>query len=200
MTERATYWRINKTTGESEEVDTFTNEIVSKTKAYTTLDLELKKYEVTPGVIFQIAKLVTSGKTLKHIADMEGMPPLHILYAWKRNSDDFRTMVQEAEKDRAEIFHGKIMDAVDEIRTVDKSDIPGLKLYVDTLKYLAESDNPEKFKAKGKDEENRGSVTIQVNTGIDRTVDSNTGMSDNVEVTDYKEVENGKVHKDQEQD
>lgn len=187
MIEKATYDRVNKVTGEAEEVDTFTGEVVSRTKMYTTMDEELAKYELTPGIIFQVARLLMEGKTLTHISKMEGMPPRSVLNNWCARSDDFKTMVEESEKSRADIFHTKIIDSVDSLPELEKDEVGAMKLYIDTLFRLSEADNPEKFKPKGGSQEGGGVVSITVNTGIDRTPEK----GDNIVDANFKEVNHG---------
>lgn len=183
-----TYKRINDQ-GEIEEVDTASGDVISVKKQYDLVSNYTGKFKPTTGVILALGSLIRSGKTLKKIAEMPGMPPLDVLYLWKNNHEDFKKAVEDAEKDRADYFHDKLVDRVEEIQNLSKDEIPAMKLYVDTIKYLAEADNPDKYKPKpGNSEQGGGSVTIQVNTGIDR----NAKVEDNVVITDYKDMSDEK--------
>jgi hypothetical protein len=184
-----TYKRINDA-GEIEEVDTASGEIISVKKQYDLVSNYTGKFKPTTGVIMALGSLIRSGKTLKKISEMPGMPPLDVLYLWKNNSEDFKKAVEDAERDRADYFHDKLVDKVEDIQSLSKDEIPAMKLYVDTIKYLAEADNPDKYKPKpGSSEQGGGSVTIQVNTGIDRSAK----VEDNVVITDYKDIDNAEV-------
>ena len=184
---RPYYKRINDL-GEVELVDPATNKVIESELRYELTTAQEARYKLSPGVISVLASLVREGKTLPAIAKMEGMPTLAVLYKWKGSSEDFRTALQEAEKDRAEQFHSKIIEKVYEIERLDKNDVPAMKLMLETLFRLAESDNPDKYKARpGATEAGGGNITIKVDTGIDRSA----VIVDNVEETNFKEIPNG---------
>lgn len=186
----STYKRLNEF-GDLETIETATGKVVDTKEAYELTSTARTRYKLSPGIISVIAKLVrTEGLTLSKIAAKEGMPPLHVLYDWKATSEDFRAAMREAEKDRADRFHDKIIDAVDGLQDLSKDEVPASKLYLETLFRLAESDNPEKYKTKPTaGEGGGGSVTIRVDTGIrrDEVVDEGKEGS-TIETTDFKEV------------
>jgi hypothetical protein len=61
---------------------------------------------------------------------------------------DFDEAVLEAKKQRADVFYEKIVDSVEVV--LEKDEVPAAKLRVDTLKYLAAIDNPDKYSEKVK--------------------------------------------------
>jgi len=191
----ATYKRINET-GEIEIVECATGNVLSQVATYEVVSRIQGRYVISPGVISVITNLVRShGLTLIKISKMEGMPPISVLYAWKAASEEFRIALREAEKDRADIFHDKLLDAAETIDGLGKDEVPSKKLLIDTLFRLAEADNSEKYKTKASaGEGSGGSVVIRVDTGIKREpLDGGEDSGDTVVIkeTDYKEVQNG---------
>lgn len=61
---------------------------------------------------------------------------------------EFKEQLAEAKKDRADLFYEKIVDSVDDV--LEKEEVPAAKLRIDTLKYLASIDNPDKYSEKVK--------------------------------------------------
>lgn len=59
---------------------------------------------------------------------------------------EFKESVAEAKRARADVFYEKIVDSVDNV--VEKDEVPAAKLRIDTLKYLAATDNPDKYSEK----------------------------------------------------
>lgn len=68
----------------------------------------------------------------------------------------FKEAVEQAKKDRADIFYEKIVDSVDEV--LDKGDVPSAKLRFEKLKYAAAIDNPDKYA-----EKNKHSIDLNLN-------------------------------------
>ena len=61
---------------------------------------------------------------------------------------EFKENVAEAKKARADVFYEKIVDSVDDV--LEKEEVAAAKLRLDTLKYLAAMDNPDKYSEKVK--------------------------------------------------
>lgn len=61
---------------------------------------------------------------------------------------EFKENIAEAKKARADVFYEKIVDSVDD--PLDKDQVSAAKLRIDTLKYLASIDNPDKYSEKVK--------------------------------------------------
>lgn len=61
---------------------------------------------------------------------------------------EFKEAVAEAKRARADVFYEKIVDSVD--LPLEKEEVPAAKLRIDTLKYLASIDNPDKYSEKVK--------------------------------------------------
>lgn len=85
----------------------------------------------------------TEPKAMAEVNVDPGLLPLLLVKDLK-----FREDLEEAKKSRADVFYEKIVDTVDTV--YEKDEVPGAKLRVDTLKYLAAIDNPDKYSEKVK--------------------------------------------------
>ena len=100
---------------------------------------------------------------------MPGLPPLYILYNWRRYHPDFKKNLEIAKKDRAEYFHDKAVQALIDAEGATKEEVPGAKLQFDGFLKLAERGNPEAFNSKP--QVLQGAIApamIVINTGINR--------------------------------
>lgn len=61
---------------------------------------------------------------------------------------EFKENIAEAKKARADVFYEKIVDSVETV--LEKDEVAAAKLRIDTLKYLAAIDNPDKYSEKVK--------------------------------------------------
>jgi hypothetical protein len=82
-----------------------------------------------------ICRYITEGKTIIEIGKMEGMPPQHIIFQWKRRHPEFKAQVNEARKDRAEYFADL---AIEEAAHAKEAKVQSDRLRVDTYKWAAE--------------------------------------------------------------
>lgn len=61
---------------------------------------------------------------------------------------DFKELVEQAKKARADVFYEKIVDSVDKV--LEKDEVASAKLRFEKLKYVAAMDNPDKYAEKSK--------------------------------------------------
>lgn len=121
-----------------------------------------------------IIQRVSEGETLLDICKgkrkMAGdvvMPPYFILAKWRQDYPEFNEKLEQAFKDRSEIFHGK---ALSEAALSDEDNSTAQKVIVDTMKWAAGVDNPDRFGNKTKVSGDADSpITFVIQTGIDRT-------------------------------
>jgi len=112
---------------------------------------------------------VREGKTLNEISEIEGMPPLHLMYNWRRFHPDFKKNLEIARKDRAEYYHDKAVEVLKGADGASKEEVPGHKLQFDGFLKLAERGNPEAFNAKPQVlQQSAAPAMIVINTGINR--------------------------------
>lgn len=109
-------------------------------------------------------KVVAGEGSVKTIVESFGIP--YSIYSfWRKTIPGFRKMVDEAKKDRADAFQDKALE------TSEKSQDP--KLMIDTLKWAAEVDNPEKYGKKTQVTAKVETVSkIIIDTGIRRPGDA----------------------------
>lgn len=86
-----------------------------------------------------ICQCVVEGKGLVEISKQEGYPPYKTILYW-RTKPEFGKMLSQAFKDKAEYNAEKAIKLAGEGETT--------KLHVDTLKWSAASDNPDKYGSK----------------------------------------------------
>lgn len=89
--------------------------------------------------------LIRSGMTEPRALRQVGLElDLYVLQLLK--DPEFKESVAEAKRARADVFYEKIVDSVDNV--LEKDEVPAAKLRIDTLKYLAATDNPDKYSEK----------------------------------------------------
>lgn len=115
-----------------------------------------------------IANLMTEGHTLREITAMPGMPPLYIVYNWKRYHPDFCDKLSRAKKDRATWFHDEAVQVLKDSDTLLKEDVAREKFRFDGFMKLAERNAPDEYGQKNPAAGFVGPTTIVINTGINR--------------------------------
>lgn len=118
------------------------------------------------ALCLDIALLVSQGETLSSIARMEGMPPSTVIFNWYYRDEDFKGLVDEARKMRAEFYHDKIHDVAEDA-TEDNSKSSKVKL--DAYAKLASWGDRDRFgnQTKITGDANQP-VSFVFNTGINR--------------------------------
>lgn len=97
--------------------------------------------------ITKFLELISSGMTEpRALATLGFTRPTYTQLLLK--DPQFKEAVEEAKRNRADIFYEKIVDSVDEV--LDKTKVPGAKLRFEKLKYAAAIDNPDKYAEKNK--------------------------------------------------
>ncbi len=165
--------------GRTQEVCMVTGKILRR--AQTALDLlEDKKVEKAPTgtvPIFKyheaygqiISKLVSEGKTIKYITELQGMPSRNQISNWLVKHDEFSKMMDQARKDRAEVHFDEIAEDKDEDHDASKDEVQARKLKLDRLKFLASKGDPDRFGDRTKvSGDSDAPLQIVVSTGIVR--------------------------------
>lgn len=144
-----------------------------------------------------IIQKVVEGMTLTKVCALEGFPSYSVVARWKSQYPDFREKLAEARRDRADHFHDKIIDTVDEPKyredkktVVDKNtgeettviekvkvplsteDIQTRKMQVEAYKWAASVGNPDAYGTRTKLVGDANSpIGFVVDTGIRRQGD-----------------------------
>ncbi len=138
--------------------------VVSKRWSYSELLVDLISQRITEGeTLYEICK----GKEVQ--AGDVIIPPYFILCKWRKEYPEFETKLQEAFKNRAEVSHGK---AIYQAEMADEDNATAQKLVVDTHKWSAGVDDPDRFGTKTKVVGDiNAPITFLINTGILRPGD-----------------------------
>jgi hypothetical protein len=109
------------------------------------------------------------GESLAKICKREGMPPYHVVSRWRRDSGEFKEMMEMARVDRAEMLRDKAME---EAEQADETDVASRKLKHDAYKWAAGVDDHARYSPKAKVEGTINLPTqIVISTGISRVVE-----------------------------
>jgi len=171
--EKYFFTRINKKTGALESVDMRTGIVVPVTGANgKSLSAEFNtKYTIE--ISDAICNLIREGKTMTQIVrENDFLPPVHVIYNWRRLHPDFAQKMDAAVKDRAHYHLDKAMDIAEDARDSCKDAVPGLKLSADIHLKLLEKSDPDRWGSKVKLSGDKDSpLKIIVDTGIRRAGD-----------------------------
>lgn len=147
----------------------------------------LDKKHYNPVLVEIIAQKIAEGGSLTSVCKEPGMPSYATVCRWRRLHPELEDILLKARQDRAEFLRDMVLD---EAYAADEDNIGPQKLRVDTLKWLAGKDDPNRFEAKP--EKLQVSVApsvIMVQTGINRSEDA----ADEVEVKDVHGATNGEA-------
>lgn len=134
------------------------------TSAVEHLTVRAKTYDAV--IVEIICQQLAEGGSLTAICKKAGMPTYATLCRWRRIFPEVDQMLDRARKDRAEYLRDKLME---EAMGADEDTVAVAKLRVDTLKWAAGKDDPNKYEAKpDKTQVNVAPSVIIVQTGIDR--------------------------------
>lgn len=151
--------------------------------------LPAKKWDFSQITGDHICMLVTEGYTLKEVSGVNGMPPLHVIYKWKRDNEEFREQLGKAFEDRAHFYHDHAVETA--LTTNNKNQVPVNRLKIDTLKWAAEKGNTASYGNKQVVEGNPDKpVQFVIDTGVQREViEVESEVSNNVIETSGEEVD-----------
>jgi hypothetical protein len=156
-----------------------------------------------------ICQKLIEGKPITKICEEEGYPPYYMITRWRKENSSFDKMVNDAYKHRAEFHRDKVLEVADEDPTMYDDDgkpivtddgevvmkpIAERKLQIDTHKWLAGTDNADRFGNKTKVEGEIGvkHTVFVVDTGIRRPDDPgyNKDQTRIVQEREAKRIEN----------
>lgn len=132
-----------------------------------------KRWVYTETLAELIVQKVTEGKTLIDICKRVSvagepiMPPYFILAKWRQDRPEFNEKIEQAFKARSEVYHDK---AITGAEMADDDNAVSSKIVVDTMKWSAGVDNPDRFGNKTKvSGDVDAPITFVISTGIDRS-------------------------------
>lgn len=93
-------------------------------------------------------ELIMNGRSERQALLELNVPYIHYVMTVLKDRD-FAANIEDARKQRSNVWFGKIIEGADDI--VDKDEVQSERLRFDKLKYLAAIDNPERYSEKSKE-------------------------------------------------
>jgi hypothetical protein len=100
--------------------------------------------EITHQFKTAYIKAIASGETEARILKRMGVDWLDF-FETLADDPQFRKDIEEARKHRAEVWVNKIVESLEPTEDIQASQVPGLKLEFEKLKFLAGADNPDRY-------------------------------------------------------
>lgn len=126
---------------------------------------KFKFMEYSSYVVDLICQQIVEGESLTDICKKQGFPSYAELCRWKKQVPEIQDQLDQARRDRAEGIRDK---AYEEALQVDEDSVDSTKLRIDTLKWLAGTDNKERYGNAKAAVEVTQPLQIIVHTGIVR--------------------------------
>lgn len=191
---------LNPETGLIETIDSITGQVVAKQSSTEDL-LKMKKDRMTEVTVEDgtkmlielgapieakrgrswpftqvladvICQMIAEGSSITEVCKMKGMPSYPILCRWRREHPEFQEAIKQAYADRAEMYHDKAIQAVEDENVLTQEDIAKAKLQVDTYKWAAGVGNADRFGNRTKiSGDPNAPLQLLIETGIRRKGD-----------------------------
>ena len=156
-----------------------------------------------------ICQLVVEGYSMSKISKTPGFPPVHVMARWRKQNSSFKKMLEDAYRDRGEFHRDRVLDLIEEdpiiydgngkpIITehgeVVMKDHGYVKMQVEGHKWLAGTDNVERFgnRTKVDQEVNVKHTVFMIDTGIRRPGDIGYNK-DQVRIVQEEETKKAKL-------
>lgn len=164
-----TFTEYDESTRSINTIDIYTGEVIHSapydpSEVHDKKRLQIPYSKELSDIIFQ---LLLDGRPLQEIVSMPGMPSLRQLTLWRTRHEEFDEIFTKARSMRAEITYDEIREVSGREGGLTREEVQEKKLYVDSLKWLVERGDREKFGA-GKADAGAANIIVQVNTGIER--------------------------------
>lgn len=124
-------------------------------------------YPYTEEIAIAICARIAEGDTLKYICSEDQFPPYYVVNYWRARYPEFKKMMEEARRARAEVFHDNIVEIAED---VDEDTSKSAKVKIDAYKHLAAVNNPEEYGSRTKiTGDANAPLSFIISTGIDRS-------------------------------
>jgi hypothetical protein len=119
-----------------------------------------------------ICQMIIEGWAIHKICKEPGFPTISILSTWRRENSSFEEMIRQAFRERGEYHRDKVLEIAEKNEDAATDEIGGAKLAIDSHKWLAQTDNHERFGLKTKvDLDAKITARFVIDTGIRRPED-----------------------------
>jgi len=119
-------------------IDMYTGEVVRREG-----DVSVQQYCYTTLWGDAICEAIRRGHTFKDLSRDSTMPPLGVLYSWRRLHPDFNERLKAAYADRAEYYRDMAVETAELAET--REEVNSARLKVETYKWAAAKDDPSRY-------------------------------------------------------
>lgn len=113
----------------------------------------------------EIAMEVANGASLSKLGNTKGFPCTRTIFYWRSRDDEFRKMLEEAERCRGDFYRDRLAEVAE---TVEEENARSSKVKADIYKHLMAVDDKERFGGVNKEVAAAPVVNIVFQTGINR--------------------------------
>lgn len=116
-----------------------------------------------------ICEQITMGERITKLP--RGYPPYSTVARWRKERPEFRQMLEDAVKDRADQFHDMLLDYLEEMKESGAEDRASVaRVQIDAIKWMSKVGNVDKYGDKTKISGDSSSpLTIVLESGIRRS-------------------------------
>lgn len=139
--------------------------LVPNDVAQKNLDPEWSIYKNKRDLCLEIAMEIANGKTFYQLDKLKQFPSTRTVFYWYARDQEFKTLIDEARRVRAEFYHDKLVEVADD---VEEENARSSKVKADIFKTLMGANDRERFGQAPKADAGPVSVNIIFQTGIDR--------------------------------
>jgi hypothetical protein len=131
------------------------------------VDSKYSLYANKRDLCLEIAMEIANGKTFYQLDKCKGFPSTRTVFYWYARDPEFRTLIDEARRVRAEFYHDQLVEVAE---TVDETNARSSKVKADVYKHLMSVNDRERFGQQTKvvGDVNQP-VTFIFKSGIDRS-------------------------------
>lgn len=128
-----------------------------------------KKWVFSENLAEVICSRIVNGASMTSLGKMKDMPSFGVLSRWRSEHPEFALMIDNAKRDRAELFFDKAIDVAENV--VDKEEAVIGKFKHEVYKYAAQIGKPSEFSPQKNVKAEIGVTSFVIDTGIRRAGD-----------------------------
>jgi hypothetical protein len=129
------------------------------------LDPEWSIWKNKRNLCLEIAMEIANGKTFYQLDKLKQFPSTRTVFYWYARDQEFKNLIDEARRVRAEFYHDKLVEVAEE---VDEDNARSSKVKADIMKHLMGVNDRERFGQQVKQDPAPATVNIVFQTGIQR--------------------------------
>lgn len=122
-------------------------------------------YKNKRDLCLEIAMEIANGKTFYQLDKLKQFPSTRTVFYWYARDQEFKTLIDEARRVRAEFYHDKLVEVAED---VEEDNARSSKVKADVYKHLMGVNDKERFGQAPKQADVPSTINIVFNTGINR--------------------------------